>query len=283
MIYNLILTATRMASLHFAIIFALFSTVGIVGAQTNMIGVSIGDIVPVDGVGDNMYIPLLVAGEADGSWGPSRGLYRSELLIQLPALPPACSLASAQLNLYLEENSGTPGLLNVYHNLSRNSISLDSADYSDPAYSLVGALVTSNSPAGHYYAIDVTSQVAKDYETSSPVAAFRLQVDGLNYTGGSHYYRFFFASQYPAYPIYLNLVIAMPTALPPSFGLFRVTPSSAIVHWPTNATDYTLESADSPLAPTWTAVTNETATIGDQFAFTIFTTKAAQFFRIHQK
>lgn len=273
----------RNTSLHFAIIFALFSTVGIAGAQTNMIGVSIDDIVPVDGMGDDIYGPLLVAGEVDGSWGPSRGLYRSELLIQLPALPPVCSLASARLNLYLEENSGTPGPLNVYHNLSRNSISLDSADYSDPAYSLVGSLVTSNSPAGHYYAIDVTSQVAKDYETSSAVAAFRLQVDGLNYTGGSHYYRFYFASQYPAYPVYLNLSFVMPIALPPAFGLFRVTPSSAIVHWPTNATDYTLETADSLLAPAWAVVTNETATIGDQFAFTIYTTKAAQFFRLRQK
>jgi hypothetical protein len=108
-------------------------------------------------------------------------------------------------------------------------------------------------------------------------------VDGLNYTGGSHFYQFYFAFEYPAYPVYLNLVVAMPIALPPSFGLFRVTPSSAIVHWPTNATDYTLETADSLLAPTWTAVTNETATIGDQFAFTIYTTKAAQFFRLHQK
>lgn len=274
---------TQNTFLLLAIILALYSTVGIAGAQTNMIGVSIGDIVPVDGVGDDLVGPLLVAGEVDGSWGPSRGLYRSELLVQLPALPPACSLASAQLNLYLEENSGTPGSLNVYHNLSHNSISLDTADYSDPAYALVGPLVTSNSPARQYYSIDVTSQVAKDYETSSPVAAFRLQVDGLNYTGGSHYYRFYFASQYPAYPVCLNLALVIPAALPPAFGLFQVTPSSAIVHWPTNATDYKLESADSLLAPTWTAVTNETATIGDQFAFTVYTTKAAQFFRLRQK
>ncbi len=267
---------------------SLFLIVPLAHAQTNVTGASIGDAAPVDGVGDDLYIPLLVAGEVDGTWGPVRGLYRAELLIQVPPLPPATILSSAPLSLYLEYNPGTLGPLNVYYNPTRNSVSLNTTDYSDPGYTLVGTLVTSNSPSGYYYSIDVTPQIENAYENSSPVADFRLQVDGLNFTGApSHYYQFYCEPgnplSPPAYPISLDRVILIPISLPPAFGLSRPAPFAAILHWPTNAANDTLECTDSLSAPAWTPMTNEVAVVGDQFAFTVYLNKAAQFFRLRQK
>lgn len=271
-------------SLFLVIIGGIFLTAGIAGAQTNMIGVSIVDTVPMDGVGDDIYAPMLVIGEVDGTWGPVHGLYRGELLIQLPTLPPACILAGAQLSLYLEHNPGTLGSLNVYYNPTRNTVSLNSTDYSDSAYTLVGTLVTSNSPAGQYCMIDVGPQIESAYENGSAVAAFRLQVDDLNFTGApDHFYRFYFASAYPVFPAYLNEGITTPLSLPPGFGLSQATPSAAFLHWPTNATNYTLQCADSLSSPAWTTVTNEVAVIGQQSAFTVYLNKTAQFFRLRQK
>jgi hypothetical protein len=69
-------------------------------------------------------------------------------------------------------------------------------------------VVTPNSPTGRYYDIDVTAQVAKDYASdgATPFSDFRFQVDGLQFTGASHFYQFYFAGgPFPAYPGYLTL------------------------------------------------------------------------------
>ena len=263
-----------------------FAAVGILRAQTDTLGFAIGDTSPVDGAGDTLDAPLLIAGEVHGGGGPPDGLYRSELFIQLPARSPAATLNSATLNLYLEDNAAfagdsTLGTLSIYHDPSRNSQNVNTTDYSDPGYIKIGTFATSNSPPGQYYSFDVTSQIAKDYQNGSSVAAFRFQVDGLAFTGVSRYYRFYYTTcDCAVYPVYLNLSFTAPIAFPPGFGLFQLFGTSAVVHWPTNAANYQLETTGSLSSTQWNAVTNQPFVIGDQFGVFVQTTNTAQFFRL---
>jgi hypothetical protein len=236
----------------------------------------------------------LVIGELNGSRYPIQGLSRAKLLmLGLPTIPSGSQFGSATLRLYLQSNTGnagntTFGSLSLYHylHLTYPQITISLTDYADTNYVLVtNSVVTPTTPTGQYYDIDVTAQVAKDYEDgAAPVLDFRFQVDGLQFMGTSHYYEF--DSGGGGHPPQLLLMFSGGPSIPirPLLSLdFQRANSALVLSWPTNYAHFVLESADSPLAPTWTAVTNETAIIDGQFAFTIFTTKAAQFFRLHQK
>ena len=160
---------------------------------------SIIDNPPITGIGDSIQSGFIV-GEMPNGFGFTGGLYRSELIIQLPPLPPNRKLSSAVLSLYLGYAAVTNGNvafgpISVYHDFSHNSVSFDSADYSANSYVLVtNSFIKPGTPSGQYYSLDVTTQVSKDYayDGSPPVSAFRLQVDGLQYEASYHYYEFYY-------------------------------------------------------------------------------------------
>lgn len=259
-------------------------------AQTNFLGFTLVDNPPITGSADELTGPMLLAGEVNAAGFPPVGLARARLIVQLPPLPANSPLSHATLGLYLLSNTGnsgnaTFGPLSLYHNFKPNSVALSTEDYADTNYVLVtNSVVTPDSPAGQYYEADVTAQVAKDYaaDGAAPVSDFRFEVDGLQYTGGTHYYQFYFAGvPYTVHPVYLNITVSAPNFPVLSFG-FQNTLSKLALSWPTNYDSYILKSADSPNAQSWTTVTNQPVVANGQFRVTIDANLTRQFFRLQQ-
>jgi hypothetical protein len=187
--------------------------VGNIKAQTNFQAFSLFDTPPITGTADSLTGGLEI-GEINTVGFPLAGLARAELITQLPQMPASSSVASATLSLYLDYNTGatgnsTFGALSIYHDVQHDSFTFNTTDYSDPDYALVtSSFVTPASPAGQYYSIDVTDQISQDYAHDGPnaIAAFRFQVDGIQYQGGLHEYEFYFASSpFAASPAQLNV------------------------------------------------------------------------------
>ena len=217
-------------------------------------------------------------------FGFTGGLYRSELIIQLPPLPPNRKLSSAVLSLYLGYAAVTNGNvafgpISVYHDFSHNSVSFDSADYSANSYVLVtNSFIKPGTPSGQYYSLDVTTQVSKDYayDGSPPVSAFRLQVDGLQYDASYHYYEFY----YFAHP---NQLVLQFEPEPPPMLACRVNSADGgiILSWPAVASHFILEAAESVDATHWTEITN-TYILNGQIEAAVRTLQPQQFFRLRQ-
>lgn len=274
----------------FQFLVLLFSlTAGTVLAQTNFSAWCLIDTPPITGTtgaADTLASGLTI-GEVNDPGYFLNGLYRSELNIQLPPEPANTFLSSASLALYLEQNTGTTngngtfGPVQVYHE-STNQFFVSDSDYSDGSFSYVAALVNPTSPTGRYYSIDVTHQIAADYarDFASTYAKFRLQVDGLQYIGGTtHSYQFYFSSISPAYPAVLDLKFE-PL---PELSLLTNTASSTLrLLWPTNFGDFVLESTVCLTNPAWSSMTNTPAVIGDHFGVDIEITLPQRFFRLHR-
>jgi hypothetical protein len=253
-------------------------------AQPTFTVYSIIDNPPITGSGDTIQSGFVV-GELSSPSISMSGLYRSELIIQLPPLPPNSKLSSASLSLYLSYNSGTNGNasfgpISVYHNYAHNSLTFNSLDYSDPGFVLVtNSFIRPDSPSGQYYSLDVTAQLAEDYahDGSAPFAAFRLQVDGLQYQASDHYYEFYYWS----YPDQLTLQF---TQLPPPTLTYGVNSSdhSLTLTWPAGASNFVLECADSLNATNWTAITN-TYILNGQIGTIAPRSEPQQFFRLRQE
>lgn len=250
------------------------------------------DLVPIDGNADAATGTGLVVGELNES--SIQGLSRAEVLMMgLPPIPPGEQFAAATLRLYLLSNTGNAGNasfgpLSLYccPHLPNPNITVSLTDYADTNFVLVtNSVVTPTSPTGQYYEIDVTAQVAKSYEYSSevsPVADFRLQVDGLQYSGGNHYYEFDAVSG--NYRPELLVAFSLNQGFPvnPQLDFQRVN-STFVASWPTNYIGFVLESADSMAARTWETVTNQPVVINGQFQVTVKAAATQRFFRLHQQ
>ena len=236
--------------LVFILMFGIFSSSH---AQTNSAVLSLVDTPPINGQGDSVESGFMV-GELINA--PLSGLFPSELLIPLPAMPTNSRLTSAVLSLNFSGSSGTNGnstfgSLSVYYSFSHNTLTFDTADYSASDFVLVtNAFLRPNSPSA-IYNMDVTPQVASNYAMSSApqFLALRFQVDGLQYQGGNHYYQFInFERDYPFpqspefYPAQLTLQFSQLSSpsisciLNQNLGLF-------FLHWPVTASNYVLVSA----------------------------------------
>lgn len=259
-------------------------------AQTNFAGFTLFDNPPITGSADELMGPMLLIGEVNSAGFPPIGLARARLIIQLPSLLANSQLSHATLGLYLESNTGnsgntTFGSLSLYHNFQPNSVALNTDDYADTNYVLVtNSVVTPDSPTRQYYEMDVTAQIAKDYaaDGATPISDFRFEVDGLQYTGGTHYYQFYFAGgPYPVYPGYLNLSFTTKNC-PMLSCVLQNTSSQMALSWLTNYEKFVLTTADSPSAQGWTTVTNQPVVTNGQFRVTIDATLTHQFFRLQQ-
>ena len=63
----------------------------------------------------------------------------------------------------------------------------------------------------------------------------------------------------------------------------KTTPTQAVLQWPTNYTDFMVESAFSLDAPgLWQLITNAVTVNGAVFSVSVSTTNAAQFFRLRK-
>ena len=242
---------------------------------------SIIDNPPITGAGDSVQSGFIV-GELPNEYGFTGGLYRSELIIQLPPLPANSKLSSAILSLYLGYASGTNGNasygpISVYHDYSHNLVAFDSADYNATGFVLVtNAFIKPGASPGQYYPLEVTAQVAKDYayDGSMPVSAFRFQVDGLQYDASYHYYEFYGY----AYPN--QLALQFTSLLSPVLACrINASDHSLTLSWPAEASDYGLEAAESLDALHWTEVTNASILNG-QFEATVPSSQPQQFFRL---
>ena len=191
----------------------------------------------------------LIVGEVASGY-PVTGLSRGRCGMQLPPQPPGSKLVKATLSLYLYGSTGsngnaTFGPLSLYHNSKPDSvISVSDKDYADTKYLLVtSAVVTPSSSAGRYYDVDVTPQIAGDYALGgvTPCPDFRLQVDGLQFLGGLHYYDF---AANPFYPIHLDL------RFQPILGCATQNPPGTLVlSWATNFGNYTATIRQHPKRP----------------------------------
>jgi hypothetical protein len=76
-------------------------------AQTNSVVFSLVDTPPINGQGDALFSGFNGIGELNSA--PYIGLFRSELLIPLPAMPANSQLLSAVLSLDFAGSSGTNG------------------------------------------------------------------------------------------------------------------------------------------------------------------------------
>ena len=286
-------TTTAHAGKQFLAIALLTATSLICNGQQFKSTCTLSDVIPVDGNADELSGTDLVIGEVSKSRYPIQGLSRAELLMMgLPPIPTNGQFAGATLRLYLKGNTGNVGnasfgALSLYHcpHLPHPNITVSLADYADTNFVLAtNSVVAPNSPTGQYYEIDVTAQISKSYELatdSEPVSDFRFQVDGLQYTGGSHYYEFDPAGG--NYPPQLMVLFSLGPSIPvrPALGIQRVN-STVIFAWSTNYTGFVLESANSPFFQTWKTLTNQPITINDQFQVSIEAAAAQQFFRLHQ-
>jgi hypothetical protein len=260
-------------------------------AQTNFSAWCLIDTPPItgsNGVADTLANGLTV-GEVDDPGYFLNGLYRSELIIELPPAPPNTILSSASLALYLEQNTGTTdgnptfGPLQLYHR-SEDRFFVSDSDYADDTFSYVAELLNPASPAGRYYSVDVTREIAADYGRglTATYAKFRFQVDGLQFSGStSHMYQFYFASSSPIYPAILDLKFEPVTAPLLSFS-WKTAPSTISLQWPTNFGDFVLESTDSLTNSVWQSVTNAPVTVDDHFVVDFEANVEQQFFRLRQ-
>jgi hypothetical protein len=78
-----------------------------------------------------------------------------------------------------------------------------------------------------------------------------------------------------------------PAQVPPSLGHYQINLNQtdalhATLSWPTNAAGWVLESADSVMTANWQVITNAPGLAGTNFAVSIGTTSAQQFFRLHK-
>jgi hypothetical protein len=70
---------------------------------------------------------------------------------------------------------------------------------------------------------------------------------------------------------------------PPSLTVAKTAPAEVLLQWPTNYTDFMVESALSLDAPSlWQPIINEVTINGAIFSVSVSTTNAAQFFRLHK-
>lgn len=277
------------------VIFLVFGMLACSHAQTNSAVLSLVDTPPINGQGDSAESGFMV-GELVNA--PLSGLFRSELLVPLPTMPTNSRLMSAVLSLNFAGSSGTNGnstfgALSVYYSSSHNTLTFDTADYSSSDFGLVtNSFLTPNSPSA-IYNLDVTRQVTTNYAISSAsqFLAIRFQVDGLQYQGGNHYYRFNnFVQDYPFpqrsvfYPAQLTLQFSqLPSpsiscVLNQSLGLL-------FLHWPVTASNYVLVSADTLDSASWNAVTNSplTYTNNNEIYVGIAPTNNQCLFRLRQQ
>jgi len=259
-----------------------------VSAQTNEAAFSLFDAPPIDGVGDSLTGGFTI-GEVNQTGFPFAGLSRAELIIQLPAMPPGASLNSATLSVYLEQSSDTNGNptfgpLSVYHNPQHTTFAFNTTDYADTNFVLVtNSFVAPGAPGGRYYSLDVTPQVAQDYTNgaSPPVATFRFQVDGLQYRGGTHWYNFYFADpRIATYPVQLTVSFAVPLR-PVLSGYQQIEPPAFVLHWPANAGNFNLESADTMTGPVWNPVGAIPLVLSNENWVAVPIDGNQKFFRLH--
>jgi hypothetical protein len=67
----------------------------------------------------------------------------------------------------------------------------------------------------------------------------------------------------------------------PQLRITTSAPLQTTLSWSTNAVGFTLETALSLPAPSWSAVTNVPVVLGNQFIVTVPATNAQQYFRLH--
>ena len=256
-------------------------------AQPNYWGFALVDNPPLDGQSICVSGPSLTTGEFNNGPGCA-GVSRCELIVELPKAPQGSGLGYARLSLYLEYNSGTNGNatfgpLSMYHNWHPNAFGLSDTDYSDTNFVFVTNVLSPDSVSGRYYDIDVTAQVAKDYacDGATPFSNFRFQVNGLQYSGGSHAYSFYFAGGGGAYRARLS--VGFLTPYQPMLETSKTDADHAEFRWPIEASGFCLEGNDL-LTPTgWTTVTNEPVLAGDRFKVNLQTKPGHWFFRLRQR
>jgi hypothetical protein len=258
--------------------------------QTNFLGVTLTDALPIDGKGNCVDAPSLAVGEtAPGAF--CTGLARAELIIQLPPIPRGAGLGRATLGLYLQENTGsngnpTFGAVSLYHNWKPNSYSLDASDYEDTNFVFVTNVLTPGSPTGSYYEMDVTDQIAKDYASdgATPWSNFRFQVDGLQYRGTGNHYAFSLTGASGNQPGYLNYLLVTGTNGPyrPQLQVIRESLGQVQLTWPRAAASFVLETSAS-LAGGWSEVTNEPMLVSGTFGVDLPASADRMFFRLRQR
>ena len=263
-------------------------------AQTNSAVLALVDTPPINGQGDAMESGFMV-GELVNA--PLSGLFRSELLISLPAVPTNSELTSAVLSLDFAGSSGTNGnstfgSLSVYYSLSHNTLTFDAADYSSSDFVLVtNTFLTPDSPPG-IYSLDITRQVAANYviHGASQFFALRFQVDALQYQEGNHYYEFNDFVQVNPLPqpaVFYPAQLALQFNQLPSPSISCLLDQNLgllFLYWPVVASNYLLESADTVDSASWNTVTNAplTYTNNNEIYVGVVPMNSRCFFRLRQ-
>lgn len=163
------------------------------------------DFNPANGVGDGGEDtgPFTI-GERDSADGAINRLERAILTFSLPPLAPDEFVVSATLRLFVTGATNQGGQLGnaaLYHSQTQNGVAAFSAGsspafYQDASYLSTGlSVATPGTTLNTWTETAVTSFVQLDYAgdgLSTPVSAFRLQVDGLGFTEDNlrHLYSF---------------------------------------------------------------------------------------------
>ena len=79
-----------------------------------------------------------------------------------------------------------------------------------------------------------------------------------------------------------GLTLPFSTSVGPKLDISRVSEQQVIITWPTNAVEYTLESATDLSATLWDDVTITPVVLGDQFVVVDDITTARKFYRLRK-
>jgi len=277
------------------ICFTVFGLLACSHAQTNSAVLSLVDTPPITGQGDSLESGFMVGEQVNA---PLSGLFRSELLIPLPTMPTNSQLKSAVLSINFAGSSGTNGNstfgpLSVYYSSNHNTLTFNTTDYASSDFVLVtNSFLTTDSPPG-IYNLDVTHQVATNYAINGTAQflALRFQVDGLQFQGGNHYYRFsdfVQAAPFPQFPIYYPAQLTLQFSQLPSPSLSCVLNTHLgllFLHWPVVASNYVLEAAATLDSARWDTITNSrlTYTNNNEIYVGVAPTNNQCFFRLRQR